>query len=564
MKQLLFAVVCLLVFGTIIAMGQYYKQQEIDSTFAEAESRVDSFPDLPTINSESLIPQELIEKELAKIKETEVRVSEEATAAAEQAAAASEERAPAPKKDLDVPTLAGSTANAVDQAATASTNLLESTSESVTTTTSAVNDAAESVSETVTTTTSALEGAGTEGLSPADPPVLKAEPIQMDEDGLPLKVVEATTVAMADTTQAATDAVSAVGEAATGVASGLRSVAAEALGPRVVIIGYHQFAAGSEWGKSSHITPASVLKGHLNSIKDNGYVIVPLAQVVAALKGGGEPLPPRAAVITVDNGFNNALKIAKPILDENESPWSFFVFTQLISTGATGATWDQLLVDIQDSHFDVQSQTKSHVFLTRRKGRDDKHYGEFLEKELQGSRSTIEQRLNQPVTALAFPFGNYNDEIIAKAKEYGYETMLTTVPMFVDFSKGPAALTTLPRFIVTKESAPYLDSFLSDHALEATAITPRPGSVDEAARPTITLKLAPTTRFNPGTLTGVISGVDQVEATYDEAAHAITLTPQSDLNTRAVRVQVKAQTPDGKDMGLSWYYYYGPKLLPTE
>ncbi len=580
MKQLLFGIICLLVFGTIIAVGQYYNDQEVDATFAEAQKRVDTFPDLPTIDTSALIPKDLIDAELTKIRETEERVNAEAAQAAEQAQAAADKLAQqkakeeAAKKVLEgrpIPSLG----QAAETAQTTAKNASESTDDFFAEfmddadkkTTAATNTAANTVTETTTSVTESINnvtGTATETVQAAEEtvaavPVMVKEQIQMDEDGLPIAPVK---VAMANTTEAANAVTDTLG-AATAVAAELPTMAARTLGPKVVVIGYHQFASGSEWGKSSHVTPESVLKRHLQIIKESGYEVIPLAQLLDSLKTGA-PLPPKAAVLTIDNGFNNALKIAKPNFDEYEYPWTFFVFTKLVSTGATGATWDELLVDIQDGNFDVQSQTKSHNFLTRRKGRDDKHYAEFLQKELDDSKNTIEQRLNQPVTSLAYPFGNYNDEIIAKAQEYGYEAMFTIVPQFVDFSKGPAGMTAIPRFIVTKESADYLESFLSDHAMAATSITPRPGSVDETARPEIKLTLVPTVKLDPSTVAGSISGVSDVDVTYDEASHTVTLKPKSDLSTRAVRVQVNAKTPEGQDTGLSWYYYYGPKLMPTE
>lgn len=576
MKQILFGIIAVLLFGTIIAMGEYYREQDVDETFAEAQKRVDTFPDLPNIDTSSLIPKDLIDAELTKIRETEERVNAEAAQAAAEAKAAADKLAKQKAKEeaankvlegRPIPSLGGAaeTAQKTTQKASDSTDdffaeFMDDADKTTTAASTAVTETTTSVTESVNQAT----GAASETVQAAQEtvaavPVMVKEPIQMDEEGLPIAPVK---VAMADTTQAAGVVTDTLG-AASAVAAELPTMAARTLGPQVAIIGYHQFASGSDWGKSSHVTPESVLKRHLKIIKDSGYEVIPLAQLLAALQTGA-PLPPKAVVLTIDNGFNNALKIAKPNIDEYGFPWTFFVFTKLVSTGATGATWDELLVDIQDGNFDVQSQTKSHNFLTRRKGRDDKHYAEFLQKELEESKNTIEQRLNQPVTSLAYPFGNYNDEIIAKAKGYGYQAMFTIVPKFVDFSQGPAGMSTIPRFIVTKESADYLESFLSDHAMQATSITPRPGSVDENARPEIKLTLVPSVKLDPGTVAGSISGVSDVDVTYDEASHTVTLKPKSDLSTRAVRVQVKAKTPEGQDTGLSWYYYYGPKLMPTE
>jgi len=570
MKQALFAIICLLIFGTIIAMGQYFKQRDVDATFEQAQKRVDTFPDLPSVKPEVLIPQDLIDKELAKIEATERRANAEAAQAQAEAQAAQEKLAAEAKAEKDriaaeleqqkkqaqlkasVPSLSGddSGADAALEETDAFIEALNNTKKQATLTVDSANQTIDTMTDTVET---------------VQETVRVADPVQMDEDGLPLKAsdVEEVQVAMADTVNQAGETLDAVGETVTGLAAEQPTMAAQTIGPKAVILAYHQFIPGKDWSNSSHKTPLATLKQHLAALKENGYEVVPLSQLVAALKGEAQ-LPPKAAVITVDNGFNNALKVAAPEFKKDGLPWTFFVFTNLVSTGATGATWDELLVEVQDEKFDVQSQTKSHLFLTRKKGRDDKHYGEFLDKELKGSKSTIEQRLNQPVNALAFPFGNYNEEIVARAKKDGYEVMLTTEPGFVDFSQGPEALDALPRYVVTKESAPYLADFLSDHALEPTEITPRPGSVDGNARPEIKLSLTPSVRLKPDSVKATIDGVSETKATFDPSFNTITIVPQSDLNERAVRVTVTAQTESGEDTGLSWYYYFEPKLLPNE
>ncbi|MEM1058433.1 MAG: polysaccharide deacetylase family protein [Verrucomicrobiota bacterium] len=563
MKQTLFAIACLLVFGAIIALGEFYKEREVDTAFAEAQKRVDQFPDLPTVKPEVLIPQDLVDQELAKIQATEAEVKRQEEAAA--AVARAEQEKLAAQAEAERQRIAAEIAAAKKQEELrAAVPSLSPSREEIDNIFSDAGDTVEAVQETATRASVAINDAARAVSAP--------DPIQMDEDGLPLKAepvatavndVNATTLAMADRLGETIGAAEDVAEAVTGLRAEMPTMAAQTVGPQVLILAYHQFKNGSDWADSSHVTPVGVLKEHLAALEANGFEVVPLSQVVAALKGEAQ-LPPKAAVLTVDNGFNNALKVAAPVFKEKGLPWTFFVFTKLVSTGATGATWDELLVEIQDENFDVQSQTKSHLFLTRRKGRDKKHWGEFLDKELGGSREMIELRLNQPVYALAYPFGNYNEEIIEAAAGDGYQAMVTTEPMFVDMSKGPAALRTLPRYVVTKESAGYLESFLGDNALTPTAMSPPAGSVDKNPRPEITLTLAPSVKINPESVKGIINGVAETTASYDPSANAITLKPQSDLSERAVRIQVTAETPDGEPTGLSWYYYFEPELLPSE
>ena len=71
---------------------------------------------------------------------------------------------------------------------------------------------------------------------------------------------------------------------------------------RIPILLYHRF--GPIVADSMTVTTA-VFENQLKFLKDHGYTIIPLKQLVGYLLRRGPPLPSRAVVITADDGHRS-------------------------------------------------------------------------------------------------------------------------------------------------------------------------------------------------------------------------------------------------------------------
>jgi peptidoglycan/xylan/chitin deacetylase (PgdA/CDA1 family) len=69
-----------------------------------------------------------------------------------------------------------------------------------------------------------------------------------------------------------------------------------------------------------------------------------------------------------------------------------------------------------------------------------------LTREVTESKRILEERLNRPVLALAYPDGGYNDTVIAAIKRAGYET---AVGIASGFRQRPEDLFALHRIRVS-------------------------------------------------------------------------------------------------------------------
>jgi len=93
---------------------------------------------------------------------------------------------------------------------------------------------------------------------------------------------------------------------------------------RTVIITYHRFSQD----ESATRTSARTFAAQLDYLGAH-YTIVPLSIIAAHFAGGGD-LPPRAAAITIDDGYRDAYDIAFPILRQRRMPATVFVVTDFI------------------------------------------------------------------------------------------------------------------------------------------------------------------------------------------------------------------------------------------
>ncbi|HZH33312.1 MAG TPA: polysaccharide deacetylase family protein [Pyrinomonadaceae bacterium] len=93
---------------------------------------------------------------------------------------------------------------------------------------------------------------------------------------------------------------------------------------RVLILTYHRFAETETQGKVS----SAQFRQHLQYLKAN-YNVLPLGEIVQLLDNG-KTLPRNAVALTIDDGYDDAYKIAFPLLKEYDLPATVFVITDFL------------------------------------------------------------------------------------------------------------------------------------------------------------------------------------------------------------------------------------------
>lgn len=118
---------------------------------------------------------------------------------------------------------------------------------------------------------------------------------------------------------------------------------------------------------SMNLTPAR-FESQIKWLKDNGFTIIPLKEAVDYLQGKRDSLPPKAVVVTADDGWKSVYTYMYPIVKKYQIPVTLFIYPQTISTGKNAMTWDELKELQHTGLFDIQSHTYSHLTLSKKRG----------------------------------------------------------------------------------------------------------------------------------------------------------------------------------------------------
>ena len=193
---------------------------------------------------------------------------------------------------------------------------------------------------------------------------------------------------------------------------------ADPAGLNVPILLYHRFGPVVADGMTV-TTP--VFKAHLEYLRENGYTVIPLRQLVDYyLKKGPRPRP-RSVVIVVDDGHESVYQYMLPVVREYQVPVTLFLYPSAISNASYALTWDQLRELKKTGLFDFQGHTYWHPnFKKDEKRLSRPEYEKAVDIQFNKSRVKLEKELGVRIDMLAWPFGIYNDWLIGKAQEAGY------------------------------------------------------------------------------------------------------------------------------------------------
>jgi peptidoglycan/xylan/chitin deacetylase (PgdA/CDA1 family) len=210
------------------------------------------------------------------------------------------------------------------------------------------------------------------------------------------------------------------------------------------ILVYHRFAPTAV---DSMTVRTAAFAAQLEFLKENGYVVAPLRRLVQRINGGNEPLPNKAVIITVDDGHRSVYSEMLPLVRRYRIPVTLFIYPSAISNAEYALTWQQLEELRRSGLFDIQSHTYWHPNFKREKQRlQPDAYRNFVRMQLVKPRQVLAQRLGVNADLLAWPFGIYDDELIAAATAAGYVAGFTLDRRNPSATDPPLAL---PRYLMT-------------------------------------------------------------------------------------------------------------------
>ena len=229
-----------------------------------------------------------------------------------------------------------------------------------------------------------------------------------------------------------------------------------ASGPSILL--YHRFGAAVN---DSMTIRTATFRTQLEYLKEHNYPVVPLRTIVSYRLGKGPAPPPHAVAITADDGHISIYREMLPLVREYKIPVTLFIYPSAISNASYGMTWDQLAELQRTGLFDIQSHTYWHPnFKTEKRRLSPAAYQSFVNTQLTKPRTVLKNKLGVNADLLAWPFGIYDDDLLAVAGQSGYVAAFTIDRRLV--APGDRIMA-LPRFLVTD----------SDSGRRFTAMLPR-------------------------------------------------------------------------------------------
>ena len=194
-------------------------------------------------------------------------------------------------------------------------------------------------------------------------------------------------------------------------------------------------------GVRKYITTPEALDEEFAYLKESGHESISLDDLRQHLESG-KPLPEKPVIICFDDGPETQYVYALPLLKKHSFTATFFLFTNAIGRKHY-LSWDQVL-ELSADGMQIGCHSMFHPYLTRIT--DEKQ----LWREIAGSKEVLEAHLGKPVTTFAYPFGQYNDQVVELVKQAGYTCARGTYPGIIHSREDLFTLTGLIRTATLK------------------------------------------------------------------------------------------------------------------
>ena len=193
---------------------------------------------------------------------------------------------------------------------------------------------------------------------------------------------------------------------------------------RVPILMYHRVGAIKNDRERKYCVTPPQFASHMHALADAGWQAVAILEFFAWLDGSAV-LPEKAFLLTFDDGFLGVHDHAAPVLSELRWPATVFLVSGLLGktdqwtavNNPTGTTYPLMdtrhFEGLRKQQFSFHSHTRTHASLPTLD--DDR-----LREQLAGSRADLQTLLGESVDFLAYPYGHFDDRVIAAARDAGY------------------------------------------------------------------------------------------------------------------------------------------------
>ncbi|WP_242393220.1 poly-beta-1,6-N-acetyl-D-glucosamine N-deacetylase PgaB [Anaeromyxobacter oryzisoli] len=224
----------------------------------------------------------------------------------------------------------------------------------------------------------------------------------------------------------------------------------------LTVLSYHEVCDRAEALQPMYaVTPTNFVR-QMDWLRNQGYRFVSVADVLAARKDR-RPLPPKAVLVTFDDGYQSVYTHAWPILKTFRIPAVIAVVGSWLEAQGTVnfdgkelprgklLTWSELremtesgLVEIGSHSFDLHrgipgnpqgnmepAATTRRYLAEAKRYEDEAAYRRRIQADLEHASALIRRHTGKAPRVIAWPYGRYNDVTRAIAERLGMPIGLT-------------------------------------------------------------------------------------------------------------------------------------------
>jgi peptidoglycan/xylan/chitin deacetylase (PgdA/CDA1 family) len=199
----------------------------------------------------------------------------------------------------------------------------------------------------------------------------------------------------------------------------------------VPVLMYHSIGpVPAESRRRSIFVGAKAFHRQMALLVDIGYRGVTMAEALQVLQAPDSAGATKVCAITFDDGFKDNVEVALPILQQYGHRATCYAVSDRIggrndwSHDVLGVT--RALAGLDDlrtwlsAGMEIGAHTCTHARLTTLDRR-------LLASEVSGSKLSLEDRFGVPVSQFCYPWGDFDDRVVAAVREAGFVGATTTV-----------------------------------------------------------------------------------------------------------------------------------------
>ena len=338
---------------------------------------------------------------------------------------------------------------------------------------------------------------------------------------------------------------------------------------QVVVLCYHR-VEGSAGGTLS-IAP-ELFEQHMQRLKDHGIAVISM-QDFLAWRRNEKTIPPKCALITLDDGYVSVVETARPILKKFNYPWTYFIYTKFIGSGGKSVTWEQL-GELRDEGVEIGCHTVSHMSLRDAHGKSPEAYDKWLHDEIIGSKQIIEKKLGVRCAVFAYPEGRYSAPVLDVVKAAGYEAAFTVygqrvthsapadkIGRYAWYGRRPQDMEMALNFTGPLSASEAEPPVAGELAAAMMLTQPLNGDTISDPVPVLKANLGSLGDFDENTLALRLSGIGPIPAKFDRENRIIEAKPPQPLKPGEYTVVVTAKA-GAKKVETQWSFKVDPHAIP--